>query len=213
MADAITYYRDRLDEYLGLERLVFTENRFSPMGIPIGENEGLAIEAQEAIESAQDLLVKLLRAGITHQAMADAFAAAEQMATLAILTIRDRRVRLCYVTCRESIIRNDGSVGTRQPFHVIARPTLRTWLNRRMMDLRIAAHEALRSLREAASSQTERIIRLCLASIREALAALRRGDLIPSESTGHSLRDMIAELLTPHILAAGTGPGLFVPRC
>jgi hypothetical protein len=77
------------------------------------------------------------------------------------------------------------------------------------------AHDSFRSMLERFAALARISVDLCLSAIDEAVAMLRRRDPVAAgtASSAPTSRDLIGELLSPRVLAAGGGFGLFVIRC
>jgi hypothetical protein len=218
-----------LDEMLGCEPDFFREDRFEPPDAFTGEERGSANEPEgyflshlaQSCRRALERSLSMQRPEAMPESMAEESARilanirAEQATRRVMEAAWDRRIRLCFVVCRRSLIRADRRLGADRRFHVIPRPTLRTWLNRRMIDLRVAAYEALEALRLelAAGPVVRKSLFRSLLSILDAIVALRDGE-DPAASRagiGPILRDLVAELLSPQIRAAGGQTSAFVP--
>lgn len=82
------------------------------------------------------------------------------------------------------------------------------WITRRLFSRLLKWIERLGAFARLATEHT-------LSAIDDALAVLRRSGLVEmgTASSAPTLRELIGELISPHVLAAGGGFGLFVTRC
>jgi hypothetical protein len=116
--------------------------------------------------------------------------------------------------------------GGRGPFiSVYLFPSLRNRLLPIRLSLRDSIHQGEEVVRQALDALRRMIERLatlarialdrCLSAIDDALTTLRRRAPVAAgaASSAPTPRELIGELLSPHVLAAGGGFGLFVIRC
>jgi hypothetical protein len=94
-------------------------------------------------------------------------------------------------------------------------PSLGQWLLEKAFDYTYDAYVSLYMTLDRFAAFARIAVARCLSTITFALTTLRRRDPVEPrrESSVPTPRELIGELLSPHILAAGGGFGLFVIRC
>jgi hypothetical protein len=123
---------------------------------------------------------------------------------------RERRVVLVWVTER---IEFDGPQRGRFSVQGFGMPFMR-WFAIGLTFLQAETKESLERAVEALAAALKSPLFGQLGAVAALIVASRLAFLMAQlAAIGTSLRELIGELTSPHVLAAGSGPGTFIPRC